>query len=205
MPSLLFGPAPRRIERGEFSCPTCSGPQRYDRVVVGRSLTLFGARLPLRRGHYGEYVECLACLATFRPEVLAYDAGNDTRRIMAEYQRVMLRLLALMIVTDGVIREPEITTVREIVDAVSGLDPTRSEVLDETRAVLAAPITVPRYLAGVVGWLNEYGKEQVLRAAAMVSRADGVIHPKEREMVRRLGGVMRAEPARIDLVLAEFA
>jgi hypothetical protein len=203
MPSLLFGPAPERIERGEFTCPACKDLTRYDRVVVRRALTIFGRPVPL--GRYGEYIECIACLSTYRPEVLAYDAGQATGHVMAEYQRVMMRLLALMTVTDGIIREAEITTVRDIFEAVSGIEPSRNDVLDETRAVLAMPTSVARYLAGVIGWLNEYGKEQVLRAAAMVSRADGVVHAKERDMVRRLGGVMRADRLRIEVVLKEFA
>jgi hypothetical protein len=203
MPSLLFGPAPERVERGQFTCPGCNDMCRYDRVIVRRALRFFGK--PVSFGSYGEYIECITCLATYRPEVLAYDAGDATVRVMAEYQRVMMRLLALMTVTDGVIREPEITTVREIFEAVSGKEPSRNDVLDETRAVLQSPVSVPRYLAGVIGWLNEYGKEQVLRAAAMVSRADGIVHAKEREMVRRLGAVMRADSQRVEQVLREFS
>lgn len=204
MPSILFGAHAERIERGEFTCPECGDPRRYDRIVVRRTLRLPGLG-PRRFGRWGEYIECVDCEGTWRPEVLAYDAGNSTHSVMSEYQRVVKRLLALMIVTDGVIHEPEITTMREIYEAVSGHALSRGEVLAEADAVLEHPVTVARFLAGVVGYLNEYGKEQVLRAAAMVSRADGDVHARERELVIRLGGVMRADADRVGRVLREFA
>jgi uncharacterized tellurite resistance protein B-like protein len=199
VPSLLFGASPERIERGGFTCPDCAGPRAYDRVVVRRTARVLGVLL--RFGRWGEYIECAACLATYRPEVLAYDAGAATHRVMAEYQRVMRRVLALMVVTDGRIAEPEIATVRDIFEAVSGRRLSRDDVLDETRAVVRQPMTVARYLAGVLGHLNDYGKEQILRAAAMVARADGATHESERSMVRRLGGVLRVERLRVEAVL----
>jgi hypothetical protein len=204
MPSLLFGASPTRIERGEFTCPECRDARPYDRVEVRRTIRIT-ARWSVPVGRLGEYVECADCSLTWRPEVLAYDAGDSTATIMAEYQRVVKRLLALMVVTDGVIAEPEIATVQEVFEAVSGRSLGRAEVLQEVQEVVRTPATAARYLASVTGYLNEYGKEQVLRAAAMVSRSDGTVHARERELVVRLGGVMRTEPVRIGRVLREFA
>lgn len=204
MPSMLFGTHPERIERGEFTCPGCTTPRAYERIVVRRTLTILG-RSVLPLGRIGEYIECGDCRATYRPEVLAYDAGDDTSSVMAEYQRVVKRLLALMMVTDGVIAEPEIATVREIFEAVSGRSLARADVLEEAREVTRTPATAARYLASVAGYLNAYGKEQVLRAAAMVSRCDGRVHDRERELVVRLGGVLRTDPDCVGRVLREFA
>jgi uncharacterized tellurite resistance protein B-like protein len=204
MPTLLFGAHPERVERGEFSCPDCGPARGYDRILVRRSIRLLG-RAIVPFGHLGEYIECSGCSSTFRPEVLAYDAGTKTPVVMAEYQQVVRRLLALMMVSDGVIAEPEIQIVQTIFEAVSGRGLARQEVLDEAKAVTRQPATAARYLASVVGYLNEYGKEQVLRAAAMVSRADGRVHQRERELVVRLGAVLRVSPDCIGRVLREFA
>jgi len=206
VPSLLFRPDPHRervTERTAFFCPECTEPRAYSRVVVQRTLVLFSLPL-LRFGRYGEYVECVRCLATYRPEVLAYDAGDATHRIIAEYQVVMRRVLALIVVTDGRILEPEIQSVQRVFEAVSGHRLGRAEILQEAEAVTKQPITVARYLARVMGVLNEYGKEQILRATAMISSSDGVIHDAERMMVVRLAGVMRVPPERVGAVLAEF-
>lgn len=203
MPSLLFGPHPQRIERGRFTCPECAQARSYDRVVVRRTFRLLGVRLPF--GRLGEYVECGECRSTFRPEVLAYDAGADTPAVMSEYQRVMRRLLALMVVSDGTIAEPEIQMMQEVFEAVSGRSLPRSEVLEEARAAARTPATAARYLAGMVGHLNDYGKEQVLRAAALISRSDGQVHVRERELLVRLAAVLRAPPESVGMILREPA
>ncbi len=203
MPTILFGtePNPMRAGGGEFFCPTCMARRPYQRTEVRRRLRVL-AVLRLPAGRLGEYVECGVCLSTFRPEVLAYDAGERTPAVMAEYQRAMKRILALMVAADGVIQPPEIQMVRRVFEDLSGIPLGRQEVLDEVAEVGSSPTSAARYLARVVGYLNDYGKEQVLRAAARVSHADGQLHAREAAVVRRLGGVLHLPPARIDAILA---
>ena len=159
----------------------------------------------LSMGTEGEYIECDRCLATFRPEVLAYDAGRETSRVTAEYQRAVARVLALMVAADGTVRDPEIEAVQEVFEAVTGRRLTLEEVTEEVEAAARTPTSVARYLAAVVGFLNEYGREQVLRAAALVSCSDGHVHESERRVLRRLAGVMGLEPTRTDEILAELS
>ena len=201
MPSLLFATSfePHRIERGTFSCPHCLVARLYVRVRVQKTVTIVGVHLPI--GREGEYIECGECLSTYRPEVLAYDAGADRPRVLAEYQRALKRVLALLVITDGQIHDDEVETLQCVFHAVCGEELSRGEVVEEAHAVSREPMTAARYLAQVIGYLNDYGKEQVLRGAAMVSHADGSLHEREANMVRRLAGVMRLDPARTEAVL----
>lgn len=203
MPTILFGAesSPIRVGQGEFYCPECMARRSYRRTRVGRRLRLLGAILPA--GRYGEYVECDECLSTFRPEVLAYDAAERTPTAVAEYQRAMLRILALMVAADGVIREAEVMTVQRVFEAVAGKSLTTQAVLEEVQDAGRTPLTAARFLARVVGFLNEYGKEQVLRAAALVSCSDGELHAHEAEVVRRLGGVLKLPAERVERILEE--
>jgi tellurite resistance protein len=201
MPTILFGtePNPIRVGRGEFQCPECMTRRSFRRTRVARRLRVLGLSIPA--GRYGEYVECETCLCTFRPEVLAYDAGARTPQVVAEYQRAMLRILALMAAADGVIRERELGMVQRIFQALAGKALSREEVLGEVRDVGRTPTTAARFLARVVGCLNEYGKEQIVRGAALVSHCDGELHVREAEVVRRLGAVLKLEPARVERIL----
>jgi len=196
---LFTEPTPVRVGQGEFDCPECMARRPYHRTRVARRLHVLGAVLPA--GIYGEYVECQVCLATFRPEVLAYDAGERTPAAIAEYQRAMRRILAVMVAADGRIRDPEVEVVRRIFRAVTGKLLTRDEVLEEVADAGRNPMSAARFLARVMGYLNDYGKEQILRAAALVSRCDGELHAREAEMVRRLGGVMRLPGRRVERIL----
>lgn len=203
MPTILFGTEPTavRVGRGEFFCPECMARRSYHRTRVGRRLRLLGAAFPA--GRYGEYVECDQCLATFRPEVLAYDAAERTPSAVAEYQRAILRILALMAAADGVIREPEIAAVQQVFEGITGKTLSGEAVLAEVRDAGRTPMTAARFLARVVGYLNDYGKEQVLRAAALISCCDGELHDHEAEVVRRLGGVLRLGAVRVEEILEE--
>jgi uncharacterized tellurite resistance protein B-like protein len=205
MPSLLFETEPRaRLEsRGEFTCPHCDTVRPYTRVVVRKAVCVMGMELP--GGRFGEYVECGECLSTYRPEVLAYDAGPDRPRVLAEYQRALRRVLALLVITDGRIVDAEVETVQRVFEAVCGETLSAAEVVSEAREVAQAPTTAARYLAQVIGYLNDHGKEQILRGAAMVSHADGSLHDREADMVRRLGAVMRLPPDRLARVMRAVA
>ena len=205
MPSLLFptGPALRRTDTGTFACPMCGAERAFTRVEVGREIRLFAIRLPV--GVYGEYVECGSCQSTFRPEVLAFDEAEQREAVRAEYQRALLRVLALLVVTDGRVHEVELQSVQRVYESVTGSRLARAEVVAETAAVALQPTTAASYLSRVIGYINERGKEQILRGAAMVSASDGQLDPSEADMVRRLGAVMKTDPDRIETVLRDFA
>ena len=195
MPSILFGGSDdAERERGEFACPECAATRAYRRIRASASPEA-DAEVE------AELVECEACLSTYRPEVLAYDASDPQRPAMAEYQRTILRVLAMMVITDGHIHGREVETVREVFRAVSGREIPPERVLDEIVEVRREPVTVARYLARAMAFLNEYGREQVLRACVLISRADQHLHRRESEMVRHLGRVMRLEQERIEEIL----
>lgn len=204
MPTLLFptGPAPRPAERGTFRCPSCNGSHPYTRVVVGRVVRFFAIQLPA--GTYGEYVECGTCLATFRPSALAFHDRSGESDVDAEYERALRRVLALLVISDGHIDDAEISTVQRVYSAVTGSQLSRAEVVREATEVAEHPTSAARYLGGVVGYLNDRGKEQVLRGAALVIGADGHVHDNEAEVVRRLGAVMQLGDDRIEFVLRSF-
>ncbi len=203
MPAILFGAdaSPASVGHGEFYCPECMARRTYRRTRVGRRLWLFGAALPA--GRYGEYVECDECRSTFRPEVLAYDAAERTPSAIGEYQRAMLRILALMVAADGLIREQEIVAVQQIFQGVAGKALSAEAVVTEVQDARSSPTTAARFLARVVGYLNDYGKEQVIRAAALVSCSDGELHEHEAAVVRRLGGVLRLSADQVEDILEE--
>ncbi|MBR9990499.1 MAG: TerB family tellurite resistance protein [Gemmatimonadetes bacterium] len=204
MPSLLFptGSVPREAGRGTFNCPACRGSNPYTRVVVGRVLRIFAIQFPA--GVYGEYVECGACLSTYRPSALAFTSQEEREGITAEYERALRRLLALLVISDGDIHDAEIRMLQRVFSAVTGSQLTRAEVLAEVKDAAENPTSAARYLGEVVGLLNDRGKEQILRGAAMVVGSDGHVHDAEADLVRRLGAVMQLDDDRVAYVMRSF-
>jgi uncharacterized tellurite resistance protein B-like protein len=166
-------------------------------------MRIFAIQLPA--GIYGEYIECGTCLSTYRPAVLAFDAGEERAGIAAEYERALRRVLALLVISDGHIHDAEISAVQRVYAAVTGTQLSRAAVIAEAREVAEHPTSAARYLSQVVGYLNDHGKEQVLRGAALVVGADGHVHAAEADLVRRLGSVMQLDEDRIEYVLRAFA
>jgi uncharacterized tellurite resistance protein B-like protein len=204
MPSLLFptGSAPREAGKGTFVCPSCGDANPYTRVVVGRVMRIFAIQLPA--GTYGEYVECERCLSTFRPSALAFTSANEREGVCAEYERALRRVLAMLVISDGHIHDAEVRTVQRVYAAVTGSELSRADVIAEVKEVSDQPTSAARYLSEVVGFLNDRGKEQVLRGAAMVIGSDGHVHEAEADLVRRLGAVMQLDDDRVDFVLRSF-
>lgn len=204
MPSLLFptGTAPRAAGRGTFHCPSCRGSHPYTRVVVGRVMRIFAIQLPA--GIHGEYIECGTCFSTYRPSALAFDGEMAGAGVAAEYERALRRVLALLVISDGHIHAAEVATVQRVYSAVTGSTLSREDILEEAREVAAHPTSAARYLGEVVGYLNDRGKEQVLRGAALVTGADGHVHASEAEIIRRLGSVMQLDEERVEYVLRSF-
>jgi tellurite resistance protein len=204
MPSLLFpAAAPRPVGHGTFRCPSSKGLHPFTRVVVGRVLRIFAIRLPA--GTYGEYIECGTCLATYRPSALAFHGDDDAPLAPAEYERALLRVLALLAISDGRIDAVEISTVQRVYAAVTGDELTSERVRREAEDVAQHPTSAAHYLGQVLGFLNDRGKEQVLRGAALVTGADGHVHEAEADLVRRFGAVMQMDPDRVEYVLQAFA
>jgi uncharacterized tellurite resistance protein B-like protein len=202
---MLFpaGHSERTTDRGTFSCPSCRSTRDFRRVVVGRVVRVFAIQLPT--GVYGEYIECSTCLSTFRPAVLAFRGDDNPHSLTAEYERALLRVLALLVISDGHVDDAEISTVQRVFSAVTGKLLTRETVMAEARDTASEPTTAARYLADVVGYLNDHGREQILRGAALVSGADGRVHHAEAELVRRFGAVLQLPEERVEYVLRAFS
>jgi tellurite resistance protein len=111
----------------------------------------------------------------------------------------------LLAISDGHIDPVEISTVQRVYAAVTGNQLTSERVRLEAEDVAQNPTSAAHYLSQVLGYLNDRGKEQVLRGAALVTGADGRVHEAEAELVRRFGAVMQMDPDRVEYVLQAFA
>jgi len=183
---ILFGTRTitDEVGSGAFPCPGCKDASAaFSRKRVRRFVTVY--RLPvLSLATLGEYVECGACSATWRVEVLARSDLDTGERagFVAEYKRVMLRVMVQMMMADGAMDEAEVITLRDIYTRLGG-EPLSDEAITAQVRDLGQGECLQATCRRAGPLLNDHGKVIVLRAALDVAYADGEFAEAEREMV----------------------
>jgi tellurite resistance protein len=198
---------------GEFHCPCCSGTRGYRHRRVRRFFHVFFIPLiPLNLA--GEYVECAGCKGTYKLEVLeaskALISGMAAGMAQApgqgpslsEGQKAARRVLAMMTLADGRVEEAEIVAMLDYLRFAEKRSVTRDEVLAELEAARTAPADVETFCRQIMGFLNEQGRQDVLKAAHMVASADGHVDPSEQKLLERLGIALGMKPAQVSSNLA---
>jgi tellurite resistance protein len=187
-------------DSGNFFCPDC-GESAYRHRRVRRFFTLyFIPVIPLDL--LGEYVECGRCNGTYKPEIL--ELASSSADFDSEFQLAMRRVMALMALADDVIEDSEVEMMREIYSDLSGKELTEEQVRTEIDAARSDGKTVHDYVKGVVGMLNDSGKELVVKAAMMIAAADGEFQDEEKELISRIGKALEMTPAHLNGVIAEL-
>ncbi|MFT6255427.1 MAG: hypothetical protein ACJATV_001691 [Granulosicoccus sp.] len=94
-------------EKGDFNCPSCTSVQHYGLKRVRRFFTLYFIPLiPLDK--LGEYLECLSCKDTYKPNILNYDPVANAEAIDAEYHSAIKKVMIHMLLPDGVIDDSDV-------------------------------------------------------------------------------------------------
>lgn len=226
---IIFGTRGVRstIKEGNFNCPQCANNRNYKHKKVTQFFTLYFIPLiPL--GNKGEYVECLSCYNTYVTRVLELSqstqkeqqhsqqnenstsnigstisvAASQTRvaaDIEPEKNKVIKKLLIMMILADGVVDSAEIQTFHRVykestgqvvVDLVKDMD----EVRNENKSAY-------QYLKGVVNFINQEGKEAILKASMQIAAADGDIDPAEIRMVENFGKALEMTTSEVRTII----
>jgi tellurite resistance protein len=196
-------------EPGQFHCPQCSVTQAYRHRRVRRFFHIFFIPLiPLNLA--GEYVECGQCKGTYKLEVLAMMKGiasgvqHASQTLpLSEGQRAVRRILAMMLLADGRVEESELAAIIEFLRYAERRDVTRDEVLAEVEAARHQSADVETYCRQVMGFLNDQGKADVLKAAQVIASADGHVDPAEQKMLERMGVALGMRPQQVSSQLAQ--
>ncbi|MCW5805115.1 MAG: TerB family tellurite resistance protein [Deltaproteobacteria bacterium] len=180
---------------GQFGCPGCQAPQGYRHRRVRRFFHIFFIPLiPLNLA--GEYVECTQCKGTYKLDVL--DATRMLGHgLVSEQYRATRRLLVLMMLADGRVDEAELATIASVLRGLDGREVSRDELIAEIEAARREPSDVEAFCRTVMGYLNEQGRQAVLRGAHAVANADGHIDPSEHQLLERIGIALGLKPGQV--------
>jgi tellurite resistance protein len=191
-------------DKGSFYCPECHTSQDYARKRVRRFFTLYFIPVfPMDR--LGEYIECRSCRNTFRESVLNYSPEASAAKFETEFHTSVKRVMTLMMLADGEIADSEIQAIQDIYQRVSGSQISESDVKKEINVVKKKDMTVTDYLKEVAPYLNEHGKELILKSAIFIAAADGVFDERENRLLGEIAHALQMSPSHFKGILAEFA
>lgn len=189
-------------DRGWFHCPQCGGRQAFARKKVRRFFTLFFVPLiPLDR--VGGYVECAMCSGTFDPTVLDHDPDATAREFEALYKMCVRELMVRMLLADGRVEESELEVIARAYPKLTGETIERERIEKEVERLSGDggdPLGAVRASAP---FLNDMGKEAMIRAAMLVAGADGELDDAEMSFLDELAEGLEISPAHLRGILAE--
>ncbi|HLL25031.1 MAG TPA: TerB family tellurite resistance protein [Kofleriaceae bacterium] len=190
-------------DHGQFFCPDCeeNGPYRHRKVR--RFFTLyFIPVIPL--GLLGEYVECQRCTSTYKLSVLDYDPAQAAEAEEAEFHKAVRRVLVMMMLADGVIEESELDAIQTILGKLEDREVTRAEIDVEITRTQSETVDIEGYCRGMAGYLNDAGREMVVKAAILVAGSDGTLHESEREALETIATALNMSRAHFSGVVADM-
>jgi tellurite resistance protein len=188
--------------QGEFYCPDCESKRPYSQKRVRRFFTLYFIPLvPLDL--LGEYVECTHCTSTYKTGILDLVPGKSEEEEEAEFRKATRRVLVLMMLADGNVDESEINAIIEIIGKLERREVSRDEITAEVAAARAAPQDIQEYCKGMAGFLNDRGREMVVRAALQVASADGHFDTTEKEALAKIAASLNLSKAHFTGIMAE--
>lgn len=191
------------IKEGNFLCPQCATEKKYKHKKVNKFFTLYFIPLiPL--GSAGDYVECQTCKGTFVSRVLDYKPNQGRNEFQSEYEKAMRHTMVLIMLADGEIDDNEMDTVHLIINKFGHNDMTRPELEAYVASVQRNPEPVDTYLRKVTPYLNEHGKETILKCALAVAAADGNIDKSELEVVNSMAKAMEMSSSHVKGIISEM-
>jgi len=130
---------------------------------------------------------------------------NDKKRIEAEVdflpekQKVIKKLLIMMILADGKVEDSEIHAFHKVYRKMTGT--TVADIYKEIEEVRRENKPPYQYLKKVAAYLNEQGKEEIIRASMMIAAADGDVDPTEISMVENFGKALELKHAQVKAII----
>lgn len=189
------------IKQGDFYCPNCDASQHFKMKRVRRYLSFYQIPLiPMEA--LGEYVECLACLDTYKPKVLEQRVELSPQEFQAEYHNAIKEIMIRILIADGRVDMNELDMLQNIYQRITRKTLEQDELEAEIVRLKNSQTTLEDALVRLQGNLNDHGKELVIRAAFYVAMSDGNFHENEQEFLAGVAENLGMTPAHFQGVIS---
>jgi len=175
----------KKESEGEFYCPECQDYCQYEAKTVKQYFTLyFIPTFPT--DDLGGYVECQSCKSTFNKSVLENDPKKRQMQIQALYVEAAKDILVFIAMSDGKVDTSEIKNISECFQNITNHQINKDEILKTVDKIEKNKFTIQQIAESVSPYLNNNGREKILRAAIMIAKSDRKIAKKELDAIHEL-------------------
>jgi tellurite resistance protein len=184
---LIWGSKGRTstVESGEFYCPDCSDYKPYKHQKVKRWFTFYFIPVfPL--SDLGEYIECDDCKSTYKNNVLDFDPKKQQQEFQAMFAIATRDIMLKIALADGILEDQELDQTIKSFGAITNREISNQQLIEALEVLKADDINIKKYALSIAPYLNDVGKEMVLRGAIAVSKSDGNIQNEEIVMLHSL-------------------
>ncbi|UCC23147.1 MAG: TerB family tellurite resistance protein, partial [Planctomycetota bacterium] len=190
------------VAKGEFYCPECNAHTHYHHNQVHEKATVFFVPV-VNLKLLGEYIECQSCGSTYKMEILDYDPEKEQQEIKALYLGGIKKVMTTMMLADGRIDENEKSMMKDVYKNIAGSALSDYEIDEEIKSCKANPVGLDNCLKELFPYLNEAGKEAIIKAAYWISVADGEVDKEEKNLLIKLGKRFQISNAHLKGIISE--
>ena len=112
--------------------------------------------------------------------------------------------MVLISMADGDIDDSEVKMISSIYGKIAGQELDEKSILEEALSAKKEGLSVTDYLLTVSPFLNDSGKERIIRAAFFVAAADGEFHDEEVKLLEEMAGALEISQAHFKGIVAEL-
>ena len=171
----------KKKDKGRFYCPECRTIKKY--LLQEFSKYLFLLFLPVyKTDTCGDHILCSSCKNTFWVSVLECSPEITKQN----FNPSVLRLMVLMMLADGKIENEEYDSIKHIYLEVTDERVKDKDIQSYIENVEKENVSVDEYLKRITPYLNDYKKTLIIKAAYLISVADGIIHEKEERLLKEI-------------------
>ena len=190
------------VSKGEFFCPECNAHTQYHHDQVHEKATVFFIPIVNLR-LLGEYIECQNCVNTYKMEILDYDPEQEQKEIEAIYLVGIKKVMTMMMLADGKIDENEKSMMKDIYKNITDLALSDNDIDKEIKNCKANPMGLDNCLKELFSYLNESGRETIIKVAYWVSIADGEVDKREEKLLLKIAKQFQISSAHLKGIISE--
>ena len=170
---------------GNFYCPECNDYKNYELMNVKKYFN-FLFIFQFEADDLGNYVECSECNSTFKEDVLKFDPKANNLKIRGLYFSAARDIMISIAMADGKIGDHEFERIINSFEKITQIKLGKEDLLDAIRNLKIREHSLSEITEEIAPYLNDQGKETVLRAAIAISKADGAIQEEELNLLHSL-------------------